>query len=99
MQIKTKRAITFFQKLIGLMFQDQIQPLYFETRGGIHTCFVKQPIIVLVLNKRGVVKYKKKLKPWHCFFWSPQYSRVLELPTSDKFQSIQVGDHIKLQYI
>jgi uncharacterized protein len=69
------------ESLCGNMFRKKIIPLYFETRWGIHTFFVKEPIDVLILDEENRVQViKKGLKPWRLFFWNPKYRRVLELP-------------------
>ena len=63
------------------MFRKRILPLYFETRWGIHTFFVKEPIDVLILDEENIIRaIKKGLKPWRLFFWNPKYYRIIELP-------------------
>jgi uncharacterized membrane protein (UPF0127 family) len=69
----------------GNMFRKKILPLYFETRWGIHTFFVREPIDVLILDEENRVQViKKDLKPWRLFFWNPRYGKVVELPMSNK---------------
>lgn len=63
------------------MFTGEITPIYFETRLGIHTFFVRHPIDVLILDKDFIVrKLKKGLVPWRLLFWNPKYFRVVEGP-------------------
>ena len=78
--IKALKATSWKDKMRGLMFRDSIIPLYFETRFGVHTFFVKAPIFVLILDAKNRVVSMKQVHPWKVYFWNPQYSRVLELP-------------------
>ena len=57
-----------------------IYPVYFKSRGGIHTFFMLSPIDVVILDESNrVVKIAKSLKPNRLFFWNPRYENVLEL--------------------
>lgn len=79
--IKAFKATSRKDKALGLMFRNPPIPLYFETRFGIHTFFVKAPIFVYILDKNSHVVSVKRVNPWRVYFWNPKYSRVLELPT------------------
>ncbi len=80
-KIKAKKLKSFLEKSIGLMFQDKIEPIYFETRFGIHTFFMKRPIDIIILDKDLVVrKIEKSLKPRRICFWNPAFFRIIELP-------------------
>lgn len=78
--VKALKATSWKDKMWGLMFRDLIIPLYFETRFGIHTFFVKAPIFVLIIDAKDRVVSIRRVNPWRIYFWNPQYSRVLELP-------------------
>lgn len=67
-------------KTLGaIRFNDKI--LFFETRFGVHSFFVKAPIDIIVLDKdKKVVKIKKSLLPKRIFLWNPKYFLILELP-------------------
>lgn len=69
--------------LLGLMFKKHIDyAVYFKTRLGIHTFFMLFPIDVVLLNeKREVVKIKENLKPWKVWLWSVNEYTVVEVPT------------------
>lgn len=70
----------------------------FETRYGIHTFFLKQDIDIVILNdKKQVVKLKHNLKPWRMLFWNPSYYRVLELEAGSilKFR-VAIGDTLSM---
>ena len=80
------------------MFEKNIKPVYFETRFGIHTFFVKYPIDVLIMDDKNIVRViKKSLKPWRVYFWKPTYFKILELPAGEvKRNEIKVGSNINL---
>ena len=48
--VKAKKATSWMEKARGLMFKDEINPIYFETRWGVHTFFVRDPILVVILD-------------------------------------------------
>jgi uncharacterized membrane protein (UPF0127 family) len=85
-------------KTIGVAFKEKIEPVYFKTRWGIHTFFVKHPIDVFVMDDNFVVrKMIRGLKPWRVFFWNPRYKNVLELPQYlKKYKKYKIGDKIML---
>lgn len=95
------RANSFLEKSFGLMFQNSPRPLYFETRFGIHTFFVKTPIDILVLDRKGLVRAMGiHLMPFHLFLWSPKYNRVVELPKGTILKlNISKGDKIVIDFV
>lgn len=75
------KKLSSFGSVQGLMFKNKIEPVYFETRFGVHTFFVKHPIDVVILDDHNVVKkVTHALQPWRIFVWNPKWSRVVELP-------------------
>lgn len=66
---KTSGAIIFSKKALIL-----------NTRFGIHSFFVKNPLDIIILDKGNKVKLIKNLKPNRIFVWNPKFSKVLELP-------------------
>lgn len=101
MIIKTRKAKSMVSKTKGLIGQSIIEPLYFQTRFGIHTFGMKKPIDVLILDNKNMIKsIKKGLQPARIFIWNPRYKNVLELPagfTHDK--KLTLGATIKLEII
>jgi hypothetical protein len=63
-----REAVTFFERLLGLMFRASIgkdEALIFHNVNSIHMLFMRFPIDVLYLNKDNqVLKVKHSLKPW-----------------------------------
>jgi uncharacterized membrane protein (UPF0127 family) len=86
-----KIAKNFYQNLLGLLKEKEGTAMLFKTRFGIHTFFMKYPIDVIVLNKNNkVIQIKKNLKPNNLFIWSPQYAKIIEIPSAN--YEIKVGD-------
>lgn len=98
--MKIKKLAKFSEKLLGLSFSNNIEPVYFETRWGIHTFFVKKPVDVMVCDDDLIVrKIVRNLKPWKILVWNPMYKKVLELPLNNKeYSEIKVGDKIKITF-
>jgi len=96
--MKIKKLTKFSDKLLGLAFRKNIKPVYFETRWGIHTFFVKKPIDVVICDDDFIVrKIVRNLKPWKILVWNPMYKNVLELPLRNKkYSYIKVGDKVKM---
>ncbi len=81
-KLKVKRLETLKEKTVGLIGQEKVTPVIFETRFGIHTFFLRVPIDVLILDsKKKVALLKEALSPNRIFLWSPRYKIVLELPS------------------
>jgi uncharacterized protein len=83
----------------GQMFRERIEPIYFETRFGIHTFFVKKPIDVVILDENNVVqKVKHSLKPWRIFIWNPKLRKVVELPHGTiSNRKLTVGSKVEIK--
>lgn len=81
MRVKVKKLSSFWEKTKGLIFSEGDSPVYLETRFGIHTFFLKNPIDVVVLDHEYVVrKIQKNISPGKIFLWNPKYFRVIEFP-------------------
>ncbi len=100
-KISVKKLENLSQQIKGLMFAIKIHPIYFETRFGIHTFFVKKPIDVLVTDVNNIVKVlKNNLRPNSIFIWNPKYFRVLELPAGYiEINNIKIGSMVRLHFI
>lgn len=97
--LKVKVANSFIKQVKGLISQENITPILFKTRFGIHTFGMKVPLDILVLdNDYRIVKIKEKLVPNHFFFWNPYYQIIVELPLNTiVLQGMKVGDKVKLE--
>lgn len=83
---------------MGLMGKKNPEPLFFTSRWGIHTFFLRFPIDVLILDDSNkIVVMREGLKPWQIFFWSIKYSRILELPQGTIHSlNLKLGGQIKI---
>lgn len=99
MKVKVREAKNIFEKSLGLMFKNNPEPLYFETRWGIHTFFIKKPLIVVILDHSNAIVRIKTMMPNRIYFWNPKYKRVVELPQKkDKQTKIKVGDTLGIYF-
>jgi|SRR3989344_4538383 len=96
--MKVKHLTGFVEKIIGLSFKTKIKPVYFETRWGIHTFFVREPIDVIIVDDKFVVrKIVRCLKPRRIMFWNPIYKKVIEVPLNYvRYSKVKIGEKIML---
>lgn len=99
--IKVRLRNSIWGKSIGLIGLKKMQPIFFQTRFGIHTFGMRFPIDVLILDKNnGIVRLTENLKPNKLFFWPLLYKNVVELPAGTiKKLKIKNGDKINLEII
>jgi uncharacterized protein len=85
------------EKTLGLIGKKSAETLFFKTRFGIHTFFVKFPIGLIVLDKNNKVVYiNKKIKPNRIVFWNLRYDKVIELsPEALEKSKTGLGDLLK----
>lgn len=66
--LEAKYAITFFERLLGLMFRSSMgkeDAIIFRNVNSIHMFFVRFPIDVVYIDKDNkVLKIKHSLRPW-----------------------------------
>ena len=98
---KVRIAQDFKSRSIGLLNRkslDENEALLIKPCNSIHTFFMKFPIDVVFLDKKGkVVKIKESMQPWRLLSSMPRGFMVLELK-SRKIQKIRikVGDLIEI---
>ena len=93
-----KEAKSVFDKIFGLLIKTNPKSLIFETRFGIHTFFLKEPIDVLVLNSNQEVVKANTIKPNSLFFYKPIFPTVIELPKNTiKKTRTEIGDKLELK--
>lgn len=74
------RSLRGWKSVVGLMGKKHFKAVYFETRWGIHTFFVRFPIDIVILDRNNTICVLKcNLLPNRVFAWNPKYNRVLEL--------------------
>ena len=61
-------ANTFFRRFVGLQFRRSLQTnagIWISPCSSIHTCFVRFPIDVWMLDRNGVVlQSRRNVRPW-----------------------------------
>lgn len=94
-KIEIHNCITFKDRLLGLMFQKNIQKaLCFPKCNSIHTFFMKLPIQVIITNQNHQVLYNKIIKPWRILWPMKNGYYTYEFPITH-IQQIQLGDIFK----
>jgi len=77
-------ADTFFKRFVGLQFRPELPPgraLLITPCSSIHTMWVKFPIDVVMLDRRGsVLAVHQGVRPWKFRFGPKGTHAVLELP-------------------
>lgn len=92
-----KEISSVADKFLGLLRQSNPSSLFFKTRFGIHTFFLKDPIDVIVLDQDFKVVKIVEVLPNRLFFWNPKYFYILELPKGTiKNTKTKVGDVLKV---
>ena len=97
--IAIRVAEGFGQRLRGLMFSANLPPdagLLLTDCASVHTCFMRFPIDLVYLDKRGVVKQLvPRLKPWRASIGKRGSVQALELAEgSIDWLNLHVGDDL-----
>ncbi len=99
-KMKVINKNSFFGKLVGLYSNKNNMPIYFETRSGIHTFLMKNPIRLLVLDENNIIRVDELIKPNRIKLWPYKYKKVIEVPSSYKINNkIKIGEKLDLQFI
>ncbi len=89
------RRLNELEKLVGLI-KFKNTGVFFTTRFGVHSFFLKETIEVIILDNNNAVKLIKSLNPNRIFIWNPLFTKVLELPKgSIKVLNLKLGDILK----
>ena len=79
---KLEIANTFWKRLKGLQFRQTLPAgsgMMIAPCSSIHTCFMRFPIDVIMLDKANVVVgFKRNLKPWRVLVCPRGTARVVE---------------------
>jgi len=75
-------ADTFWTRFKGLQFREPLPPdrgVLIVPCSSLHTCFMRFPIDVIMLDQeRVVVDVRKNLKPWRTLFCHRSTTQILE---------------------
>ena len=89
---------TIQEATIGLLHHTKPEPVYFQTRWGIHTFGMKFPIDVLILDDEFIIRSAyENIHPNRAAFWNPRFKHVIELPSGYiQKQKIKTRDRVLL---
>jgi uncharacterized protein len=99
-QLKVKVAESFFERAIGLMGCSHISPdqaMLFPNCSSVHTCWMKMPIDIVFLDKKGtVLRVIYEVLPWRVVRCKGAHS-VLEMASgAAKLHEMTVGEIVSL---
>lgn len=80
--LNIREAISFKDRLIGLMFKKNINyGLLFNNCRGIHTFLMKEEIDIIATDKNdNIIKEYKNVKPWKILIAPKGTKKIYELP-------------------
>ncbi|OYT31691.1 DUF192 domain-containing protein [Candidatus Woesearchaeota archaeon] len=96
-----EQAKTNWQKTKGLMFR-KAKPIVFyfnkEKKTNFHTWFVKEPIDIILLDKKSkVIATKENLKPWRFYNPKKKFKYAIEAQKGTiKKSKTEKGDTISI---
>ncbi len=101
MEIKARKLTNWIGKTVGLMGKEKPEAVFFTTRWGIHTLFMRFPIDIVIMDEKNTVKViKKGMVPYRFFLWNPGYEKVLELPNGTiQRLKIHIGEKLTLTFV
>ena len=97
--IKAQKLTGILEKTRGLIGKKITGAIWFQTRWGIHTVGLFEPIDVIILdNDMKVICVKNSLKPNRLYFWNPRYKNIIEAPSGyAQKNAITVGERIRFE--
>ena len=101
LNIKVFKA-NYWERIIGLMFKTGIDfGLIIPGTSSIHTCFMKEEIDVVFINKEGTtLKILEKVSPWKPWIMKIGASTVIELPAGTlKNWQLSLGERIDIKNV
>ena len=82
---RLRLATTFWSRLQGLQFRPQLEPecgLLLSPCSSLHTCLMRFPIDVVMLDRCGVVLgVRRDLRPWRVLICEKRTQSVIETAT------------------
>jgi uncharacterized protein len=99
-QLKVKVAESFFERAIGLLACSQINPdqaMLFPHCSSVHTFWMKMPIDIVFLDKKGTVLRIFYAVPAWRVVWCKGAESVLEMASgAAKLHEMTVGEIVSL---
>lgn len=103
--IKLMMAVSFYERMSGLMFQEDIKPLLFIQKiswrfyGIIHTFFMNETIDIIYINEDNKINETTIIKPYR--FYVPRLGNIkyiIELP-QDSLKQYDITLNTKLKVV
>ncbi len=93
-------ATTFWQRFRGLQFRRPLEPghgLWLEPCTAIHTCWLRFPLDLALLDARGtILAIHRHVPPWRIRRGPPQTRAVLETTAGQLPPDLQPGDRLQI---
>ena len=100
MEIQIKKAITFKEKLLGLMFKKTFKDnLLLQNCSSIHTFWMRFSIDIICLNKKNVIiQIIRNIRPYHIFIAPKGTNSIIETQNNiNSFNNFKVGNQLTLK--
>lgn len=79
---RLEMATSFVSRLLGLQFRSKLDPghgLLLRPCSSLHTCFIRFPIDVVMLDRQGMVLgVRRRLRPWRVLLCVSGTYQVIE---------------------
>ena len=96
---KLEIAKTFWSRFVGLQFRRELAKhsgLLLSPCSSIHTCFMRFPIDVLMLNEDGlVIGVRRNVRPWRVVFCAKGTTQIVE--TAAGAVDVSVGARLRVE--
>jgi uncharacterized protein len=93
-------ANTFFRRFVGLQFRSSLPPtsgIWISPCSSIHTCFMRFPIDVWMLDRNGILlKSKRNVRPWRLVI-APRGTHAIVETMVDTL-SLSVGQRVEVTH-
>lgn len=70
--------------------------LFFQKEQSVHMCFMRFPLLIIVLNKDSLIIDSYILKPWQFGKWHFNSAAIIEIPDISLFQQCRQGKKVTL---
>lgn len=90
--LKIYEQNTFKKRFTGLMFKSYLPKgigYLFKNCRSVHTCFMKQPIMVIALDKDYQVLNKKTVVPWRVIRFKKPIKHIIECRVDEDIKEIK----------
>ena len=94
-------ADRYWRRLLGLQFRPRPPTgfgLLLIPCSSIHTCFMRFPIDIIVLDRNGrAIEVRHAVRPWRVVLLPRQTSALVELPSGGERGKVEIGAMLRLE--